>query len=280
MTGGRERSSIVGVDQLLLCIFLLAHPDADDDEVAVFIVNNGGQLYDRQLISKRKEELDISRKVASIEAYQAFLPRNILRAEQFFNLPPPLGIVTQSLRRFIDFDETGVALEKCNPNKGSSYLAIRVRKSGHYTKGQKLTVLYAYEPGDPTLPAHVDGSVESPRRWYWILDDVGTDQETFSNFVDYVLTELEATNLPVDMERVLLWDNLRAHLTGLVYNTVYGRASPNQFSFIPRPPYQTKYGPTEYHFAELSAELQRRVKPGWTRTKDSAFCYSLRCASY
>ena len=40
MAGGRERSSLVGVDQMMLCIFLLAHPDADDDEVAVFIVNN------------------------------------------------------------------------------------------------------------------------------------------------------------------------------------------------------------------------------------------------
>jgi hypothetical protein len=85
---GTAGSSIVGRDQLLLCVFLLAHPDASDDEVAVFIVNNGGQLYSRQIISQRKKELKYTRKRASSEAYQAFLPQNLLRAEQFFNLPP------------------------------------------------------------------------------------------------------------------------------------------------------------------------------------------------
>jgi hypothetical protein len=92
----------VGIDQLLLCIFLLVHPDAEDDEVAVFIVNNGGQLYDRQLISQRKKDLEYSRKRASIEAYQAFLPLNLLRVEQFFNLPPPLGIRHLLLNRLVD----------------------------------------------------------------------------------------------------------------------------------------------------------------------------------
>jgi hypothetical protein len=266
MTGGRERSSIVGLDQLLLCIFLLAHPDADDDEVAVFIVNNGGQLYSRQIISQRKKELNYTRKRASIEAYQAFLPHNLLRAEQFFNLPPPLGIrtlVPQWLRRLLDFDETAVSLEKCNRPNGSSYVAIRVRKSGHYTKGKKLTVLYAYEPGDPTLLPHIDGSIQNPRRWFRILNEAGTDQEAFSDFVDHVLSQFETSGLPNDMDRALMWDNLRSHLTGLVYNTVYGRPSANRFTIIPRPPYQPKYGPTEYHFAELSAELQRRVQPEW-----------------
>jgi hypothetical protein len=100
-----------------------------------------------------------------------------------------------------------------------------------------------------------------------IRDDQGTDQETFSDFVDYVLLQLETSGLPNDMNRVLLWDNLKSHLTGLVYNTVYGRPSPNQFSIIPRPPYQPKYGPTEYHFAELSAALQRNVQPDWTRDR-------------
>jgi hypothetical protein len=110
---------------------------------------------------------------------------------------------------------------------------------------------------------HVDGSIQNPRRWWRILDDAGTDQEAFSDFVDEVLSTFETSNLPNDMDRVLMWDNLKSHLTGLVYNTVYGRPSANQFRIVPRPPYQPKYGPTEYHFAELSAELQHRVQPEW-----------------
>jgi hypothetical protein len=216
-------------------------------------------------MSERKGELDYTRKTASIEAYQAFLPHNILRVDQFFNLPPPLGIRNLEMRRLLDFDETAVALEKCNRKDGSYYSAIRVRISGHYTKGQKLTVLYAFEPGDPTLPRNVDGSVENPRRWWRIFDDQGTDHVTFSNFVADVLSDLEASALPNDMYRVLMWDNLSSHLTALVYNTVYGRPSPNRFRFVPRPPYQPKYGPTEYHFAELAADLQQNVQPEWTR---------------
>jgi transposase len=100
-----------------------------------------------------------------------------------------------------------------------------------------------------------------------LLDDAGTDQETFADFIDEVLQSLEMSNLQNDQHRVLLWDNLRAHQTALVYNTVYGRPTPNVFSIIPRPPYQPKYGPTEYHFAELSARLKQRVQPDWDRNK-------------
>jgi hypothetical protein len=265
MTGGSERVCIVGRDQLLLCLFLFVHPDAEDDEVAIFIFNNGGRLYSRQQICRRKKEMQYTRKRCSVEAYQALLPQNLLRVELFFERPPPLGIRTLELRKFIDFDETGISLEKCNRKNGSSYMALRVRKSGHYTRGQKVTVIYGFEPGDPALPANQDGSLENPRRWFKLLDNAGTDQETFADFVDEVLQSLEVSNLENDQHRVLLWDNLSAHMTALVYNTVHGRPTPNVFTIIPRPPYQPKYGPTEYHFAELCARLRQRVQPDWTR---------------
>eukprot|EP00978_Attheya_sp_CCMP212_P015525 scaffold40020_cov34-Attheya_sp.AAC.3 len=191
--------------------------------------------------------------------YQTLLSQNLLRVELFFERPSPLGIRTLELRKFIDFDETGISLEKCNRKNGSSYMALRVRKSGHYTKGQKVTVLYGFEPGDPALPADQDGSLESPRRWFKLLDNAGTDQETFADCVDEVLQSLEGANLENDQHRVLLWDNLSAHMTALVYNTVYGRPTPNVFSIIPCPPYQPKYGPTEYHLAELCARLKSSV---------------------
>jgi hypothetical protein len=89
MSGGRERTQLIGQDQLLMAIYLVAYPDARRNEIAAFIANNGGQLYAPSMILRRLKELKYSRKVASVEAYQAFLPANILKKERFFVLPPP-----------------------------------------------------------------------------------------------------------------------------------------------------------------------------------------------
>jgi hypothetical protein len=53
-------------------------------------------------------------------------------------------------------------------------------------------------------------------------------------------------------------------LTDLVYETVEVRPSPNQFYIVPRPPYQPKYGPTEYSINDAVQELQRCVTANWT----------------
>jgi arginine repressor len=81
-----------------MAIVLVAYPDAERDEIAAFIANSGSGLHSRSTISRRLRELKYSRKVASIEAYQAVLPANIFRKERFFNLPPPLGIVAVERR--------------------------------------------------------------------------------------------------------------------------------------------------------------------------------------
>ena len=64
-------------------------------------------------ISKRLNELAVTRKVGSTEAYDAFLPQNVLRAEIFWNSPPPLGVVSIARRHFIDVDEFGMCLNCC-----------------------------------------------------------------------------------------------------------------------------------------------------------------------
>jgi hypothetical protein len=155
MHGGKERTKLVGRDQMLMAIYLVAYPDAERDEIAAFIANNGGDLYAASTISRRLRELKYSRKVASIEAYQAFLPANILRRDRFFNMPPPLGVNGLARRGLCDTDECAIFLEKANRSKGLAHTTIRVRKPGHYGKGRKLTVICCIEPGDPALAAHI-----------------------------------------------------------------------------------------------------------------------------
>jgi hypothetical protein len=188
-----------------------------------------------------------------------------LKKERFFNLPPPLGINGVERRRLCDTDECAIFLEKTNRTKGLSHTTIRVRKPGHYGKGKKLTVICCIEPGDPALPANVSGSVQSPRQWFKFLEDGGTTAEVFADFVDEVLTSMEGSGLNVDLDRTLLWDNLRSHLAPLVTQTVYVRPPPasNQFRSVPRPPYMPKYGPIEYAFAELGGRLRQQVQPDW-----------------
>jgi hypothetical protein len=72
MRGGLERTALVGMDLLLMCLYLTAYPAASGDEIAIHIINNGGGVYDRPVISRRMAELNLTKKQGSTEAYQAF----------------------------------------------------------------------------------------------------------------------------------------------------------------------------------------------------------------
>jgi hypothetical protein len=113
------------------------------DEMAAFIYNEGGALYSNQRISKRLKDLAITKKKASIGAYQALNEDVQLRVYTFWNYPPPLGIFQVPLFRLIDFDEFGVTLERCNRSCGCALKVFRVRKDGHYKVGRKITILFA-----------------------------------------------------------------------------------------------------------------------------------------
>jgi hypothetical protein len=143
-------------------------------------------------------------------------------------------------------------------------VGLRIRKPGHYTRDTKLTVLFAMEPGNHMLPANQDGSLQRPRRWVWVRQTAGTDAVLFADFVEHVCTSIEDASIHTgDTERVLMWDNLSSHLAPLVHHTVHGRPGPVTFSSCSRPPYQPKYGPTEYAFCELICRLKDHAKPDW-----------------
>jgi len=173
-----------------------------------------------------------------------------------------------------------VFLETTNPKYGHAHKSIRIRKPGHYTKSTKITVIMGIEAGDPSLPPAVDGSIENPRRWFWIRQENGTNAVDFATFCDRICIEIEthpAQGSDVDDCRIFLWDNLLSHHAPIVVQTVQGRPSPNIFMIVPRPPFQPKYGPIEYIFAEIAEELEKRVKPSWT-TADLARELQTVCA--
>ena len=166
-TGNKESENVVGIHQLLLILFLIAYPECLLDELSAFIANasHDGKVYSRGELSQRLNELNITRKRGSAEAYQAFLPRNLLKRDIFWNHPFPFGVRGVARRRLIDIDECGIELQSCNRSSGFAYTGARVRKPGNYSRDVKVTVILAIEPGDPCLPPHVYGSVQNPRRW-------------------------------------------------------------------------------------------------------------------
>jgi hypothetical protein len=102
------------MDMIHLVTFLVAHPDSTQDKMAAFVYNEGGALYSKQRISEHLDDLEITKKIASIKAFQALIEEVQFRVFTYWNCPPPLGIFEVSRRKLIDIDELGVTLERCN----------------------------------------------------------------------------------------------------------------------------------------------------------------------
>ena len=263
-TGNKARATIVGRDQFYLALFLTAYPDASADEIALFIYNETGSVYSRPDISKRMKDLELTKKIASTEAYQAFEPRNLLRERLFWTRGPPLGVRGVHRYKLLDWDEFGVAMENMATKYGHSHTSIRIRKPGHYCRNTKLTVLFAIEPGDPSLPPQMEGSIQKPRRWIRVTRLAGTSAETFASFADEVCTSIETNRIPgTDDHRVNLWDNLNSHHSPIVAQTVEARNAGTRFSIVPRVPYQPKIGPIEYKICDLVTAVRDQARKEW-----------------
>ncbi len=113
-TGGRARTTIVDVDMIHLVTFLIAHPGLTQDEMVAFVYNKGGTLYSKQRISEHLDNLEITKKKASIEAFHALRSEVQFRVFTHWNCPPPLGIFEVRRRKLINTNEFGVMLERCN----------------------------------------------------------------------------------------------------------------------------------------------------------------------
>jgi hypothetical protein len=65
-TGNKAREQIVGIDLLNLATYLRAWPEAALNKMAIFLCNEGGPLYSKQVLSGRLTKLSISKKKAPI----------------------------------------------------------------------------------------------------------------------------------------------------------------------------------------------------------------------
>ena len=225
-------------------------------------------MYSDSAVSICLQETDVSHKATLTEAYQAFLPINLLKEELYFTCPPPLGIVGVERRRLANIDEFGMSLNRTNSKFGYTIKLFCVRKPGHYVRDQKLTVIFGIEAGDEDIPPGKMGSIDNPRRWVNVIQSGGTTGQVFADFVDQVASDIETNGrhrdgYPNDLNRVFLWDNLVSHHTALVSQTVEAREGPCRFSSINRPPYQPKHGPIEYAICELVAKISDMAIPEW-----------------
>jgi len=225
MSGNRPREQLTGADQLLLSICLFIYPAASLDQITIFIYGNGGDIYTRPQISDRCRELDLTRKRVSKESYDAFSPASQRALRWFKTLPPPLGVNTLPLHSLIDIDETGFYLKACGSNYGRGHRTCRVRIPSHYRRMEaKINVILAVESGNPNIVPHLDGSIQRPRKWFRLTTD-NVDQYIFGGFVNEILHNIENHPVPgdYDMEKTIIWDNLRAHKTPYVTHIIEGR---------------------------------------------------------
>ena len=168
MTGNKQWFVLTGLDQFLLSMGIYLYPRVSTDKLATFIfVNRGAQhAYSCQDMSKGLKELKVARKKYSLEAYQAFTPRNLLRARLFWERGPRIEV--QGIRRFrlTDTDEAKFSLIKVESKCGWGYCAQRVCDCGYYSKSPASVNLFiTVEASNPYLPPNTLGSTYNPRKW-------------------------------------------------------------------------------------------------------------------
>ena len=86
------------------------------------------------------------------------------------------------------------------------------------------------ESGNANIPAHLDGSLQRPRKWLRITID-NVYQCIFGGFVNEILHNIEQHPVlgDCDQHKIIIWDNPRAHTTPYATNIIEDREYPNNY---------------------------------------------------
>lgn len=240
-TGNRAPTVLRGEHQLLLCILRKIRPKSTAAEIRTFIAreSSDGKLFTDQQITKREKELGLTRKRSATAAEQAFTPRNQIRARLYWNTPYPTGILNTNRAQMCDIDEFGLWVEKMNLSFGKTLRGVACVQPGKYGHGDKFSCII--------------GVMADGRRWFRMTKVRGTSCEAFNSFVDEICNG--ARRLPALPQITFIWDNLAAHHSNLVVNTVYMAGH----RIVPRAPYRPWDGPVEYVIHSIEQELSLRI---------------------
>ncbi len=221
-------------------------------------------MYSNQTISKCLKELDITQKIASVEAYQAQSEQVQCQVYAFWNCDPPLGVCGILRWMLINVDEFGMTIGRCIRKKHWALKVFWVQKDGHYGHGQKITVLFAIKPGDPVLPPNVYDSVMWPQCWIRCVWNFGISTNTFCDFCEYICNDTKVNHIAgTDDQCVFIWDDLSAHHSTYVHARVTVRVGPCHFYIVPRPPYHPKFVPIEYKICDITQQIKLKTEPDW-----------------
>ena len=154
-SGNKIASRLRREDLIFLAFYRMLYPKAQADEINAFLYNaNFGNVdftfYSRSQITEAEKLIGLSRKAGSSTAYQAFLPMNIQKRWNYWNLPYPMGIADIPRRFMIDLDEAGIFIESVNRGHDKVYIGAHVNKPGPYSNkpyfleflGKMASVLY------------------------------------------------------------------------------------------------------------------------------------------
>lgn len=255
-TGNNPNAGITGEHIFLIALFKVIWPTATRKEVAAFVAlysGDGRVLTDTEVTDGYKR-LNLTRKKGSTTAYQAFTPKNSYLHFCFWNYNFPGGVRDVPIVRLMDGDEMAFHLGDASQGYGHAVKGLRVRKAGNYSRSkQKVVVIMFIEPGDPSLPAHVEGSKERPRIWYRVSTDSGTTIEGYRSFLENDVFPYFRDDEP---QRTLMHDNLSSHKAPEIYDTIYDAGH----RVICRPPYRPYEAPIEWVFNQLACAVRLKWK--------------------
>lgn len=234
---------ILGEPLEKLALYRAVYPKATLAECRAYLYNLDPTVdpYSDSQVHRAEELLGLRRKAASTTADMAYTPENLRKRQQYWLLPPPLGVAGIDTADMIDIDEAGFKLEHSNRKHGKTVSALRCTGEGVYggRENQKLNLLLAI-CGDDVLRY----------RWHEIWMNGGTTITRFYDFLVRIISFLAAAH--PGRSFCFTMDNLNSHKNPLILNLIHNAGH----KYVFRAPYWPVDGAVEYVFNTVQSRLQ------------------------
>ena len=238
----RAEREIQNEDLVELSLYCAVLPKAFLYEVRAHLFNRNPEMgtpYSNSQVHCAEKKLNLTRKAASTTAYKAYLPRNLLLREMYFNSNYPLGIANVRIRDIIDTDEMGLFLESLNRSFGKTPQGERCDDRGAFENcAPKLNVL-----------AGICGDPDVPMRWIETWTGEGTTVIRYHSFIRRICIELNE-HFP-GRSFCFTMDNLNSHKNPLVIQEIFEHGHRVVF----RAPYWSCDGAIEYVFNTMHTKI-------------------------